>query len=90
MHTFLVAVPLAVFCHSADHQVHAVRRLHKRRVIADAHEMDICGNFFPESDLFDRRVDRLHIALDPAAGKERQDTAHIARRAGQDLPDICF
>ena len=90
MHAFLVAVPGSVLCHGADQQIHAVRRFHEGRVIADAHVMHVSGHLFAVRDLADRRVDGLYVLLYAFAGKEGYYLAHVIGGAVQDALDILF
>ena len=73
MYALLVTVPAAIFGHSADHQIHAVRCLHKWCIFADIHIMNVCGHFFPVSDLADGRIDGIHVLLYALSGEEGYD-----------------
>ena len=83
MDALLVTVPVSLLRHGADHQIHAVGCLHKRRVIAYTHEMNIRGHLLTVGDLPDRRVDGLHVRLNTFTGKNRKDLPHVFSGAVQ-------
>ena len=88
VHALLVAVPFAVFCHGADHQVHAVRRPHERGVVADAHVMHVRGHLLAVSDLAERCVDCLYILPDALAGEDWEDLLDALGGAIHDALDV--
>ena len=88
MHALLVAVPASVSGHGAYHQIHAVRRLHKRCVVADIHVVHVRGHLFAVSDLADGRIDGLHILLNALQGVDRKDLPDAFGSAVQNILNI--